>query len=877
MFVGLQRQAAVDRLLTTWEEVKQCQPRMVFLSGPMGWGKTRIVQEFYARLAASEGNQYWPPTIVATVDPQDVSLLTAERKRLSPDSFIAVGEPPYIWLSSHADPSEFSRPENAYRALVEQLEPHLQPILRRKRLTRAAASTVWKSLTSFIPIPADVATYLDVGGAVKDFVSEWRTGRGSERVVGAAPIEEHAANFRRLLLSVWGEDGKDGPPIVLAIEDSQFISETSAELIRALLTSNLPVLIITAGWPASNGTDSRQKPFADLINSQLSSVRVDALAELGQSEMASLVRAWHPGSPEDLVQLLVRRTLGNPYALRLALIRLGAQRGAPIDATPDRVRRMPFDIHAQFEALLWNMPDPARLGLAATALIGYRLPREMAQRGVSSVPHADLATAISTDWLRPDHASAELLAFLEPLRHEVAHTYAQQHFAPEERRQVLASGLSVVRRLLADDMPDPDRALLYELHLSLAQGGIESDIAGALISTSSLLAALRTRQAKSTIRDIVSRGDTLLPHCEVADARASYAVERARSLRYTNTRADPSTGEAVTLALQEVASIRTERPDLQIRALLEKARLHRSIDVPGQYDLSTCRAALDEAMHTMDVERLWGTDLEHDVRLCEYGTVSAERDRGRAADLALLESRRTQLPDGTQTLYSLESLADAAWYASRAGRGELAVDLSRQAVRLRAQFWGNESHPRVAAAQKDLAIRIVRLDREDLLPEAYQLCSDAYRTVETAYGPEDTLTLNALSGRGYTGVRWGVALHNQGRVPEGADLFAQGLRDADHVLEIRRRRWPRSDFLLAHERLWFAKALNGDAAAIDQLLELFDRRRNDRKQGPSIAEVRWLVADIRRAMEFHGQVERSSEFGASYPAGPTPAPDLGSS
>lgn len=66
LFVGADRQAIVDDLLADFEAVKAGEgSRVMALVAPSGWGKTRIVQEFYSALAArQEDPGYWPARIV---------------------------------------------------------------------------------------------------------------------------------------------------------------------------------------------------------------------------------------------------------------------------------------------------------------------------------------------------------------------------------------------------------------------------------------------------------------------------------------------------------------------------------------------------------------------------------------------------------------------------------------------------------------------------------------------------------------------------------------------------------------------------------------------------------------------------------------------
>ena len=83
-FVGADRRALTDDLVRAFESVCDSgSPRWVSMEAPSGWGKSRIAQEFYSRLAAEfqDDGRFWPPSILSGVDglgPEE------QRKRVYP-------------------------------------------------------------------------------------------------------------------------------------------------------------------------------------------------------------------------------------------------------------------------------------------------------------------------------------------------------------------------------------------------------------------------------------------------------------------------------------------------------------------------------------------------------------------------------------------------------------------------------------------------------------------------------------------------------------------------------------------------------------------------------------------------------------------------
>ena len=83
--IGSHRVRVVDELERAFDDVSAGEgSRMVVLSAPSGEGKTRIVQEFYRRIAArQEAPRYWPEEIVD----QGIDDWKTDRKRLALEPF----------------------------------------------------------------------------------------------------------------------------------------------------------------------------------------------------------------------------------------------------------------------------------------------------------------------------------------------------------------------------------------------------------------------------------------------------------------------------------------------------------------------------------------------------------------------------------------------------------------------------------------------------------------------------------------------------------------------------------------------------------------------------------------------------------------------
>jgi hypothetical protein len=191
------------------------------------------------------------------------------------------------------------------------------------------------------------------------------------------------------------------------------------------------------------------------------------------------------------------------------------------------------------------------------------------------------------------------------------------------------------------------------------------------------------------------------------------------------------------------------------------------------------------------------------------------------------------------------------------------VSLSRKQLDLRRAYWNDDAHPRVAAVRRDLAVRLVRSGDDSVLHEAHTMAASAYATLAHANGPQDNSTLNALSARGFAARAYGELLRRQGDHERARQLFTAALDDAQTVLEVRRRLWPRRDHLVSQERYAAALAAAGEPSGIDRLRALLDERVRIRKQ-EGLAEVRWLAGELHAALQRVGRHIEASEVRAKY-------------
>lgn len=879
-FVGEHRREILTRLIDDFEAVRGgAGPRLVFLGAPLGWGKTRIVHEFYAHLSAVQSEAYWPAAIVSDAPLESGTEVSRRRKLLTPAKFsVPVGAvPEFIWLGVATDPSVLARPEQAYAVLAGQLEPHLYPILRRQRLTSAAGRAFFSALGTLLPIPPDFDSMLTVAdGAREVFVEWWEKGEKS-RVVGDDPPDASAA-FWKLLTSVWKEDGKGGPPIVLVIEDAQFLTEPSVEMLGSLLTSELPLLVVATGWPLVD--DHRYTPFRDLAESRSERVRNEHLESLAAEEARELIDGLHPGTDPDLVDVLVTRFAENPYALQLFLWNQGARPGMAFVYDDDLAWLAKSDdasVESELKLQLEQASSTAREAVLIASLLGYRIPIQLGDAAATA--HLDglsIIEALRTDWVRRDRADEEILAFVEPIRREAASAMANSRMSPGKRSKIIASALEFVATLLTDNLADRDRPLLETLYLELSlltESRDENLLARCLCDLLShawrqrlhrLGRLLLERLDPSVARERAS--EALIRERLTDELRAEVAVQHAMRFRLFISAMNPRRDELTRTAVEAATVVGELRPDLLAQALGERSRFlmakeHEAHDLEGAWE-----------MHQRSQDALNGLDeipdrLVHAARTRESSLVSAGGDRQSAYDLSMAEAERCASSADPNEYARLESLGAAVLLMTRIDPRR-ALDPSRQFIAALTEHYGTATHPRVATAQKDLAVRMLRTYDDVYLDEASELIERSLLRLTVSNGRGNTSTLNSLAARSHVHRRRARRAWLKGDLAEAARHGALALADAKE-LETRRGvlQQKTRPTISTRAQLALGAAWAGDEDALPQIRECVDERIRIRRESLEHTELLWLVRDLRDAYLRFGHEDAAAALADEFPAG----------
>jgi len=307
-FVG--RTSEVQALFEALDVVEGGRPHVVLMPGPSGIGKTTLMEEFCRKLRQER-------------DALVLSTRCYEREKV---------------------------PFNALDTGVETLVGHLAALAPSE--ARALVPPGFPYLTRLFPEFERLQWLMPAGGTSFDFGDDLQDER--RKAFGVL------AELLRALSKV--------RPVVLAMDDLQWMDVDSSRLIMGILTLPEPPPVLLVGTARSEGMGG-DRPLGMLLRSLARAdvpLRVVQVAPLGERDSFELVQKAVPSLEAAVTHGIVRDAGGSPfYALQLTYYhRVGQFRA---DVGVDEMLR------AQVEAL----PEGARVFLQAAAVSPAATPRSI--------------------------------------------------------------------------------------------------------------------------------------------------------------------------------------------------------------------------------------------------------------------------------------------------------------------------------------------------------------------------------------------------------------------------------------------------------------------------------------------------------------------
>ena len=797
-FVGAERLAVVDGLVAAFGRVGAGGgPELVCLVGEVGWGKTRIVQELYERLAAEfqGAPSYWPSTMLTRE-------VTNPRKVIRPPSLVvpAGAKLEWMWWGLSCLRGPDGRPLDALDDGHDQLFLHADALLARtgwaSRARQGLAGGGWQAKASalagvlgfFVPVVGSVATVADLalqtaGGGKGLFEARDRRGRLSqERVLEVGSVArggDRAGELAQSLAIYSAEEPR--VPFVVVIDDAHDAGSELLALFDALLAMrSASVLIVATAWPdrlaVQRDDDSGFGAWLE-YQARTDRARTVELDPLPDDDLATLIDEVAPKSGPAVRAGLATHAGGNPLALEL-MLSLGmvqrSIRGGAITLSVAEIAAVPTEI-ADLLTVKWReLPKPVQEALAVASLQGREFVEPCARDSalLLGLDEAAESFGAAIDPYRWARRIDELLeAFVEPTHHQVATQQAARGLLSTDeldRARAAIVDYAVARRAGPDwdDLSESVRRRLLENHVLLGREGFAGDLGAAADAALELAALAEARHDLTTAIDAGAQAITWLTTSRGPDAPDTL---RARS----------------NLALWQAEAGRVDEAIEQFEVLL--ADLTRVLG-PDAPDTLTTRSNLafwqaeagrvDEAIEQFevllaDLTRVLGPDAPDTLRT-RNNLASWQAEAGRVDEaieqfeVLLADQARVLGPDAPDTLRTRNNLA--SWQA-RAGRVEEAIEQFEVLLADLTRVLGPDA-PDTLRTRNNLASWQAEAGRVDEAIEQFEvLLADQARVL----GPDAPDTLRARSNLASGQAR-------TGRVDEAIEQFEVLLADLTRVL-----------------------------------------------------------------------------------------------
>lgn len=500
-FCGREEQLA--RLLSAWLEVKRGDgPQAVAILGESGFGKTRLVQEFYAELVRSEqdgAGGYWPPVLAR--DGNNLQINPPEA------SWDAAATLPFLWwgvrltnLQDHNQVAAGALAGHVGPYLVPHLEPVNRELRRRHRLREVAklGGAVAADLAGdLVPALGLIKRFGEIGLELKGIHDAWRQDR---QVLSAT--EQAAAKRASLVEEVLADLGKlfAAPkgvrvPAVIVVDDAHFspqdpgMVELVAGLLKRAEQGSWPLLLLVTHWQREWAL--QLEPGAEASIAQALVVAATAPAQDAERPMVigslllgpvpdlrPVLASRLPGIDDRQAAALLARAGGNPRFLD-ELLRLVDLGGRGMFVGRDTSGRLTEDALTELLAAgtalqqlvttrLAHSPDDVQQAVVLAALQGDEFLPDLVADVAPALGEEAAPVATGLKEASRTHAFVALDAtgvgeFVQPLYREVAAKRLGFWFDSAEASQVLTD--AVRRRMNSEHDPSEPRRLtaLYRL------------------------------------------------------------------------------------------------------------------------------------------------------------------------------------------------------------------------------------------------------------------------------------------------------------------------------------------------------------------------------------------------------------------------------
>lgn len=518
--IGQGHQRILARIWDAYHRADSSQAvQMVVIEGPTGFGKTRIVHEFYRQLADKQSKPaYWPEALSG-----GPHMLTPDgwmklRKRPYPDVFEI---PPnakleWFWWGLICSQQQNGERAQSLWAGKSQFYTHLKQVgsprsLGGKTVEAMDLSGIALDILNILQVAVPGAGVVaganavrnlsvkvgNISSSVKD-KRKRRQGQEQGRVIDsrAAGRDSDIAEVARATLTT-----SEQVPFVIFVEDAHWADTTLFDFLEMLMTQKHgKVLILATAWPDS-GDDIGPKTFWSLLRSgydwiEESRLELLKLEEMTELEMQELIRQeFDRLSPEgerpspSLSQAIFDRYGSRPLSVKALFALERIQRLLQErQLSESDIERCPTDLESLLREYFDQTPLSVQQLMSLASLGGF----EFNQSSVVEAGDELRMTNVGLSLQQSDEpyglieiASSNVAEFADPTLHKIAERKSDDFFGADERRVIIGRMASFAKSLDRSVDSEETCRIGWTIHVSLAERGLV-DKAEAAMSADSL-------------------------------------------------------------------------------------------------------------------------------------------------------------------------------------------------------------------------------------------------------------------------------------------------------------------------------------------------------------------------------------------------------
>jgi PAS domain S-box-containing protein len=458
------------------------------------------------------------------------------------------------------------------------------------------------------------------GALIVDLVPQLKLIVGEQEPVPELPASDAQRRFQLLLRRFIGVFARPENPLALFLDDLQWIDAATLDLLEDLLTQeSIPHLLLIGAY-RDNEVDAANplmRKLRSIKAAGTSSVDEIILGPLDARHVSQLIAdALHceTDQVEDLAELILQKTAGNPFFINQFLSTLADEGLIAFDSVHSRWSWDLKRIHAKgytdnvtdlMIGKLVRLPAPTQEALQQLACLG-----NIATTAMLAIVHDTTEQDLHASLV--EARRQELVEFLESsyrFVHDRVHEAAYA-LIPTERRP--AMHLRVGRMLVARTLPGKLDEAIFEIvnQLNRASSLVAAPEEREQLAEFNLLAGKRAQASSAYLSALnyLTAGAALLTedswlrrrelsfalelnraHCELASGTIAEAEERLRRL---SSRA-VTTGERVAVACLQVDLYQGIDRSEEAVAVGLRALRHLGIDLPERPTEADARRAYD--------------------------------------------------------------------------------------------------------------------------------------------------------------------------------------------------------------------------------------------------------------------------------------------